>query len=62
LAGKEFLVGEVRVRGIRFCEPCSYLAETTFPETLKGLVHKGGLRAQIMTDGIIRVGDEIIEP
>jgi MOSC domain-containing protein YiiM len=60
LAGKEFLVGEVRIRGIRLCEPCTYLAKTTFPETLKGLVHKGGLRAQIMTEGCIRVSDEVV--
>lgn len=60
LAGREFLVGEVRLRGIRLCEPCSYLAKTTFPETLKGLVHKGGLRAQILTAGRIRVGDAVV--
>jgi MOSC domain-containing protein YiiM len=60
LAGREFLVGEVRIRGIRLCEPCSYLAQATFPETLKGLVHKGGLRAQIVTEGTIRVGDAVV--
>lgn len=60
LAGREFLVGEVRLRGLRLCEPCSYLAKTTFPETLKGLVHKGGLRAQILTAGRIRVGDAVV--
>lgn len=60
LAGKEFMIGEVRIRGIRFCEPCSYLAKTTFPETLKGLVHKGGLRAQIVSGGLIRVGDKVV--
>jgi MOSC domain-containing protein YiiM len=59
LAGREFLVGEVRVRGIRLCEPCTYLAKISFPETLKGLVHKGGLRAQILSEGVIRVGDVI---
>jgi MOSC domain-containing protein YiiM len=59
LTGKEFQVGEVRVRGIRLCEPCSYLAKTSFPESLKGLVHKGGLRAQILSEGIVRVGDII---
>jgi MOSC domain-containing protein YiiM len=59
LAGKEFWVGEVRVRGIRLCEPCSYLAKISFPETLKGLVHKGGLRAQILSEGIIKVGQMI---
>jgi MOSC domain-containing protein YiiM len=59
LAGKEFYVGEVRIRGIRLCEPCTYLAKISFPETLKGLVHKGGLRAQILSEGLIRVGDAI---
>jgi MOSC domain-containing protein YiiM len=60
LVGQEFRLGEVRVRGIRLCEPCSHLAKTTFPETLKGLVHKGGLRAQILSEGEICVGDQIL--
>lgn len=59
LAGREFYLGELRVRGIRLCEPCRYLAKISFPETLKGLVHKGGLRAQILDEGVIRVGDPI---
>lgn len=59
LVGKEFFVGPVRIRGIRLCEPCDYLAKISFPETLKGLVNKGGLRAQILSEGIIRVGDDI---
>jgi MOSC domain-containing protein YiiM len=59
LAGREFFVGEVRIRGIRLCEPCLYLAKISFPETLTGLVHKGGLRAQILSEGVIRVGDTI---
>src|SRR4030095_1145114 len=53
LAGREFLIGEVRIRGVRLCEPCSYLARMTFPETLRGLVHRGGLRAQIVSEGTI---------
>ena len=60
LVGREFLAGEVRLRGIRLCEPCNYLAKTTFPETLRGLVHKGGLRAQIVTGGSIRMGDAVV--
>jgi MOSC domain-containing protein YiiM len=59
LVGQEFLVGDVRIRGIRLCEPCSYLAKITFPETLSGLVHKAGLRAQIVSEGVIHVGDSI---
>lgn len=62
LCGVEFLIGEVRVRGIRLCEPCNYLAKITWPETLRGLVHKGGLRAQILTEGILRPGDSIRLP
>jgi MOSC domain-containing protein YiiM len=57
LVGKEFYVGEVRHRGIRLCEPCNYLAKISFPETLQGLVHQAGLRAQILSEGLIRVGD-----
>jgi hypothetical protein len=38
------------------------LAKTSFPETLKGLVHKAGLRAQILSDGQICVGDPITVP
>ncbi len=59
LVGREFSVGAVRIRGIRLCEPCHYLATISFPETLKGLVHKGGLRAQVLSEGLIRVGDTI---
>ena len=59
LVGKEFLIGEVRIRGIRLCGPCDYLAKSTFPETLEGPVQKSGLRAQILTAGVIRVGDVI---
>jgi MOSC domain-containing protein YiiM len=61
LAGREFRIGEVLIRGIRLCEPCDYLAKSTFPEVLQGLMHKGGLRAQILTEGEIRVGDSLTE-
>ena len=59
LVGQEFCVGAVRIRGLRLCEPCSYLAKRSVPEVLKGLVHKGGLRAQILSEGVIGVGDRI---
>jgi MOSC domain-containing protein YiiM len=59
LVGEEFRVGEVRIRGIRLCEPCNHLAKTSFPEILKGLTHKAGLRAQIISEGTIHVGDLI---
>ena len=59
LVGREFSIGEVRIRAIRLCEPCNYLAKQTSPEILRGLVHKGGIRAQIITAGEICVGDAI---
>lgn len=59
LVGREFRVGSVLIRGIRLCEPCGHLARLTSAEVLRGLVHKGGLRAQIVTEGEIRVGDPI---
>lgn len=60
LVGKEFTIGEVRIRGLRLCEPCNSLAKKTTPELLRGLVHKGGLRAQILSEGTLRVGDVLI--
>lgn len=59
LVGVEFSIGAVRIKGLRLCEPCSYLAKTTFPEVLRGLVHRGGLRAQILSAGVIHVGDVV---
>lgn len=60
LVGVEFRVGEVRIRGIRLCEPCSHLQELVARPVIKGLRHRGGLRAQILTPGTIRVGNEVI--
>lgn len=59
LVGKDFQVGAVTLRGVRLCEPCDYLAGLTRPEVLPGLVHRGGLRADILSDGMIQPGDEI---
>lgn len=61
LVGREFRIGSVLIRGLRLCEPCNYLAKQTSPEVLRGLLHKGGLRAQILTEGEIRVGDSLVE-
>jgi MOSC domain-containing protein YiiM len=61
LVGKAFRVGEVTLRGIRLCEPCEHLAKLTQPGVLPGLVHRGGLRAEILNEGFIRVNDIIQE-
>jgi len=57
LVGRDFQIGEVRAHGIRLCEPCDHLQRLTGRQLIKGLRHRGGLRAQILTPGSIRVGD-----
>lgn len=59
LVGREFFVGSVRLRGIELCEPCSYLEKLTFPGIEKALRHRGGLRAEVLDGGTIRIGDAI---
>jgi len=59
LVGREFRVGAVRLRGTRLCEPCKHLEGLTQAGAMLALLHRGGLRAQILNDGIIRVGDTI---
>ncbi len=59
LVGHDFTIGDVRLRGLRLCEPCSHLARLTKPEALPGLVHRGGLYAAIVSEGEIAVGDAI---
>ena len=59
LVGREFRVGAVRLRGTRLCEPCKYLEGLTQAGAMLALLHRGGLRAQILNDGVIRVGDTI---
>lgn len=61
LVGRDFKVGAVTLRGIRLCEPCSHLEKLSRKGVQRGLIHRGGLRAHILTDGTIRVGDTIQE-
>jgi len=55
----EFSVGAIRMRGTRLCEPCKHLEELTQPGVLRGLIHRGGLRALVLDEGTIHVGDII---
>jgi MOSC domain-containing protein YiiM len=59
LLGKEFRIGDVQCRGIELCEPCTTLQAMTKPGIVKGLVHRGGLNADILSDGEISVGDVV---
>jgi len=59
LIGRRFRVGEVECLGQRRCEPCSHLERLTRPGVLRGLVHRGGLRADVLSSGRIRTGDSV---
>jgi MOSC domain-containing protein YiiM len=61
LVGREFRIGEVWLRGLRLCEPCSHLQKLCGKQMIKALRHRGGLRAEILNDGDIKVGDLIME-
>jgi MOSC domain-containing protein YiiM len=59
LVEQEFLVGDVVLRGTRLCEPCAHMEKLTAKGAMRGLIHRGGLRAEIVKGGTIRVGDVI---
>jgi len=59
LVDREFWVGAVLMRGTRLCEPCKHLEDLTQPGVLSGLIHRGGLRALILNEGVIRVRDVV---
>lgn len=59
LIGKRFWLGGVLCEGLRICEPCTYLEKLNGKRVMRPLVHKGGLRARIVSGGTVRVGDEV---
>ncbi len=59
LVDREVRVGTVRMRGARLCEPCPYQERLTHLGVMAGLVHRGGVRASILTEGVIRTGDMV---
>ena len=60
LVGRDFSVGAVACRGTRLCEPCSVAQRYAGRPVLRALVHRGGLRADILTDGAMNVGDAVV--
>ena len=59
LLGHRIRIGEVEAFVTELCHPCSHLQKLTQPGVLRGLVNRGGLNADVLTDGAIRVGDGI---
>ena len=60
LVGRRFAVGDVECVGRRLAEPCSHLQRLAPAGVLRGLVHRGGLRADIVSGGMIRLGDAVV--
>ena len=61
LVGRTFRVGDVVLRGFKLSEPCAYLEGLTRSGVRRALVHRAGLRAEILEGGVIRVGDTVEE-
>jgi MOSC domain-containing protein YiiM len=59
LMGKRFKIGDVECLGVEICEPCTHLQSLTRPGIIKDLIHRGGLNADILTDGTLSVGDAV---
>jgi hypothetical protein len=59
LVGRTFRIGDVLCQGRRLCEPCIHLDRLSGPGLLRPLIHKGGLRVDVLTDGEIRLGAPI---
>jgi MOSC domain-containing protein YiiM len=61
LVGKRFRVGGLLCEGVRDCPPCEHLEELTGKQVMKPMARRGGLRANILENGTISVGDSIEE-
>jgi hypothetical protein len=59
LVGHRFKIGSVECIGRRLAEPCAHLEKLARPGLLRPLVHRGGLRADILAGGTISVGDSV---
>jgi MOSC domain-containing protein YiiM len=59
LVGSEFTIGTLRCRGMRLCEPCTVVDAYASRAILRALVHRGGLRADILADSQLHIGDQI---
>lgn len=70
LVGVRFRIGDVEVEGTELCEPCAYLADHLTrqfaitglrpPDIVRALTHRAGIRARVLNDGSVRVGDRVV--
>src|SRR3954447_3789383 len=59
LLGHRIRVGDVEAVVTELCHPCNHLQKLTAPGVMRGLVNRGGLNANVLAGGAIRVGDQI---
>jgi MOSC domain-containing protein YiiM len=66
LVGREFRLGTALLRGVELCEPCSVmgrlyaLPEWPGPRTVRQMLHRAGLRADVLQTGVFTVGDTLL--
>jgi MOSC domain-containing protein YiiM len=67
LIGREFFIGDVRLRGVAFCEPCMGVGtalatpELSAANVVKRFLHRAGIRADVLSDGVIARGAPITQ-
>jgi MOSC domain-containing protein YiiM len=59
LIGAEFEIQGVRFKGMAECSPCYWMDEAFHPGAEAALKNHGGLRAKILTDGVLRVDETV---
>jgi MOSC domain-containing protein YiiM len=59
LIGRQFKLGSALCQGIEDCDPCAFLAATVHHSVLPEMKKKAGLRAIILEDGDLKIGDTI---
>jgi hypothetical protein len=60
LVGKEFSLGPLRLRATELCVPCERPAKLSEKSNfLLAFKNRGGIRAQILDSGEVRVGDQL---
>ena len=62
LVGKTFQVGDVQFRGVKINEPCAYFEKLVAqPGIEEALLHRSGLNAEVLSDGVLHIGDTVAE-
>ncbi len=60
LVDKKFIIGDVMLEGVDLCRPCRHLADTLNQDNIiKEFLRRGGLRCQILSSSILKIGDKI---